>query len=96
MLGKEVGGQYAGLYNLPGGKLEAKDQGCYLNAIKREIGEEIKLELNWQEFKRHFKHANGKIRFLMHNSTPCSSAFFLVSAESQPKVKLLWLTRPIR
>jgi hypothetical protein len=47
MLGKEVAGAYKGQLNLIGGKAEAKDKGCVLKAMQREVGEEMKWDIKF-------------------------------------------------
>ena len=70
LLGEERGGDYAGQFSICSGKLEPKDKGCFLKAALRELCEEQKICLTWQEFDTYFKLANGHFRFIMSGGTP--------------------------
>ena len=60
LLGREVSGQYANKYNLCGGKMDPKDNGCFISAIRREIKEELKINLNNpDEFDKIFRCSRG-------------------------------------
>ncbi len=60
LLGKERKGQYEKQYNLCAGKVEAQDNGCLLNALKRELSEEFKINcFDWKDFDNIFKGSNG-------------------------------------
>lgn len=71
LLGKERGGKYAGEYNLCAGSVEKCDNSCYIEAAKRELMEEFKMDLHKsKDFDKVFKNTSGKIRYIMHNSNP--------------------------
>jgi 8-oxo-dGTP pyrophosphatase MutT (NUDIX family) len=63
LLGRERSGQYAGEYNLCGGKMDYSDGGCVIKAIIREIMEEFKMDVrDKQVFDSYFRGSNGFIR----------------------------------
>lgn len=71
LLGKERAGDYCGEYNLCAGGMDGCDNGCFLEAIKREMIEEFKIDVrNWMTFDRMFKNNNNKIRYFIYNGTP--------------------------
>ena len=63
LFGKELGGQYAGMFNVVGGKRNCGE--CILDAIFREIREEIKIDLG----VHHLKDKQGDFRFFHHHTT---------------------------
>lgn len=69
-VGNELGGQYAGKYNLCAGKFEPSDQNCWIKCAMRELKEEYKIDLDNASFDALFRGSNGKIRVIMHNRTP--------------------------
>jgi 8-oxo-dGTP pyrophosphatase MutT (NUDIX family) len=71
LLGKEVSGRYAGKYNICSGNLDNSDNGCYINAAKRELYEEFKIDaFNDKTFDKIFKDSQNQIRFILHHDTP--------------------------
>lgn len=76
-VGKEIGGQYSGQFNLCAGKGETQDvnnkgEFCWLETLKRELREEFKINVHFSDktFDNMFKGSDGKIRFIIHNKTP--------------------------
>lgn len=65
MFGKERRGTYQGEFNVCGGKMDTKDNGCVVGAILREMEEEFKLKLDINDFNRKFKNGNGRVRYFM-------------------------------
>ena len=91
LLGKEqaLDSRYFEEFNLPGGKLERKDNGCYIDGFKRELFEEFKIDVrNGNSFDRHFRENpfrenpfggtsnKGKIRVIFFNETPVFVGIF--------------------
>lgn len=70
LLGLERGGKYKDQYNLAAGKLEHHDNGCYMAAMMRELAEEFKIYIIFQDFDDHFRGSSGRIRVIMHKNTP--------------------------
>ncbi len=68
ILGREASN---GEWNIPSGGMDAKDGGCYLNCVLREVGEEVKIRLvlgKGGSFDHFFGGKNG-MRYLVHHST---------------------------
>lgn len=64
---------YAGLYNMPGGKIEPKHGGCALQALRDEIWEEAGIPIEtWHQFDCIFKfpHSDCRFRVIEHKGTP--------------------------
>lgn len=71
MLGREVAGPYAKLYNMCAGGQENVDRKCFLETLKREARQEFKLIFNnWNEMNNILKGPDSKIRYFMLNGTP--------------------------
>jgi 8-oxo-dGTP pyrophosphatase MutT (NUDIX family) len=89
LLGRERFGNYAGKYNLCGGKMDASDNGCVISAIIREIYEEFKIDLSGNNpglFDSIFRGDNGFIRcFFMGNTLMFVG--FLPSGFSRKRIK---------
>ncbi len=70
-LGKERGGKYKNEYNLCAGGVEQIDNSCYIEAAKRELREEFKIDIqDYKDFDKIFKNTSGRVRYIMHHSTP--------------------------
>ena len=80
-LGREVGGEFAGQYNVIGGKMELRDQGCFLQCLAREVREECKFptlnddgSVNWQVLDAMFKGTDNTFHYFFQqgnvNKTP--------------------------
>jgi hypothetical protein len=72
--GRERGGSYRGFHNLFAGKLESRDNGCFLEALRREVEEESGGALNLnlgpgRSFDRIFR-SKGHFEFFMMRRTP--------------------------
>lgn len=77
LLGLERFGKYRGKYNLCAGSLEPEDEGCALNAAKRELREEFKLYFHEVDFERHFCFRRQEtLRFVMIGPTPVFIGYF--------------------
>ena len=71
LMGLERFGQYAGHLNLCGGRMDPQDRGCYINAAIRELREEFKVSLSYDDFENTFRNfRKTSIRFMMVNKTP--------------------------
>lgn len=71
LLGLERFGKYRGKYNLCAGSLEPEDDGCAVNAARREMCEEFKLAMSDVEFHQHFGMGFGQNpRSIMIGATP--------------------------
>lgn len=71
LLGKEKRGSYKNEYNLCAGGVESFDNSCYIEAAKRELREEFKIDIqDYKEFDKIFRNSSNKIRYVIHNSTP--------------------------
>ena len=69
LLGLERFGKYRGKFNLCAGSLEPEDGGCAVNAAKRELREEFKLDMH--HFERVFgQNRDGRLRVTMVGPTP--------------------------
>lgn len=75
LLGMERAGNYANQFNMIGGSINASDNYCFLAGLKREIYEEAKISLSWQELDLHFKK-NGLFNFFIHHGTPIFIGIF--------------------
>lgn len=74
-LGKELGGSYAGQYNLCAGGHEPADyvlgDFCWIRCAMREFREEFKIDCDFKRFDLMFRSAKSKrIRVFMHHQTP--------------------------
>ena len=75
-VGLEVGGQYAGQYNLCAGKGEQTDvnsngEFCWLKTALRELDEEFTIKVSFGcEFEKLFRGSNGRIRVFLYQTTP--------------------------
>ena len=80
LLGKErtPDSRYFEEFNLPAGRLEKKDNGCYVAGFKRELFEEFKIDVRQDDtFNHHFKEASsGTIRVLFFYGTPIFIGIF--------------------
>lgn len=70
LLGKERYGQYKGQFSICSGSVDPSDNGCYLSAIKRELQEEQKISLSWQDFDQIFMNSAHKYRIYYHHGSP--------------------------
>lgn len=77
-LGLELKGRYRNQYSLCAGSMEPKDQGCYLELVKRELWEEFKIKLKFADFSfdQVFKNQAGRIRYFFHHGTPIFIGYF--------------------
>jgi 8-oxo-dGTP pyrophosphatase MutT (NUDIX family) len=75
LLGLERFGKYRNKFNVCAGSLEPEDEGCVVNAAKRELREEFKLELN--TFDQHFCYGPGRtLRTTRVGPTPVLIGYF--------------------
>ncbi len=73
LAGKETDGKYKNMYNVPGGKMDPEDQGCYKKCAIRELKEELKIHLSNKQFHRLFSYYDGrntKYQIFMCGRTP--------------------------
>lgn len=73
LAGKETDGNYKNLYNVPGGKMDPEDRGCYKKCAIRELKEELKIYLTNKRFHQLFSYYDGrgtKYRIFMCGRTP--------------------------
>jgi len=71
LLGLERFGKHRGKFNLCAGSLEPEDEGCAVNAAKRELREEFKLSV--ADFEKSFcqgRPGGGGFRLVMIGPTP--------------------------
>lgn len=79
LLGLERFGKYRGKYNVCAGSLEPEDNGCAVNAAKRELREEFKLTTDM--FDQHFCYGpHNTLRTVMVGPTPVLVGYFAVHA----------------
>lgn len=79
LLGLERFGKYRGKFNLCAGSLEPEDDGCAVNAARRELREEFKVHLTETEFARHFGFGNNRghvLRYTMIGPTPVFIGYY--------------------
>ncbi len=51
--------------------MDPEDRGCYINAAIRELREEFKVTLSYDDFENTFRNfRKTSIRFMMVNKTP--------------------------
>lgn len=61
LLGKQRGGQYAGLYSIVHGKMDPEDNFCYITSAMRELDEEFKIRINpGKQFQKYFRDPRTK------------------------------------
>jgi len=87
-VGLEVARKYQGEYNLCAGSLDASDKGCFLAALRRELAEEFKIHIAFQDgsFDRMFKGTNGQLRWFLHYNTPIFVGALSSGFSRQPEV----------
>lgn len=77
LLGLERFGKYRGKFNVCAGSLEPEDNGCVVNAAKRELREEFKLVLAPDTFDQHFCYGpHNTLRTVMVGPTPVLVGYF--------------------
>ena len=70
LLGKETQGKLKNMYNLPGGRMEPEDGGCYIRNVMRELAEEIKIQISFEQFSQIFKGSTPNIHYILNYTTP--------------------------
>jgi 8-oxo-dGTP pyrophosphatase MutT (NUDIX family) len=75
ILGYERAGDYNHQLNLPGGKMDAGET-CYLDALRRELGEEIKYCSDWSTLDAVFKR-DGVFNYRFHMAGGHCAVIFL-------------------
>jgi 8-oxo-dGTP pyrophosphatase MutT (NUDIX family) len=68
--GLERSGPNAGSYTLACGKVDPEDHGCIRRAAIRELAEEYKLIISFDQFDSYFMGENGQYRCVIHRRTP--------------------------
>lgn len=90
LLGRERFGKYRGKYNLCAGSVEPEDEGCAVNAAKRELSEEFKLIVH--DFDKFFglvRRNELSLRLIMIGPTPVFVGYFDTDTLKQEDVSQL-------
>jgi 8-oxo-dGTP pyrophosphatase MutT (NUDIX family) len=70
LAGLEAGGQYVGQLNLIGGKMDARDHGCFLACARREFREETGMDIPLAQFINMVHDAQGNLLCHIQRSRP--------------------------
>lgn len=70
LLGMERFGKYASKLNVCSGSVEPEDDECLVNAIRRELKEEFKMDLSDDDFQRLFCNRFHQPRIMVLGTTP--------------------------
>lgn len=85
LLGKEKFGKYKNEYNVCTGHVENYDNECYINAAKRELYEEFKINAkNRFTFDLIFKNSSGNLNYIIDEN----GSLFLIGFINDANIKI--------
>lgn len=76
LLAKHRKGQHRGSYSVPSGKMDPVDGGCWINTVRRELNEELKINLSAEQFFSTFRDGRGGVNVIKCGGTPLFVAFY--------------------